>query len=117
MRSARGIRKCRYLRPGRLILRPTDGLKARSVRLLGRTGIKRHTTGAREELILVVQGLIEVGVEQDSAFARRLKVKAGESLFLPARTFHRVLNAHRGISQYVYVTGRATSGLDRAHKP
>ncbi len=63
-----------------------------------------HTTGSREELLILVQG----GVVVETRAARRLHrqaVSVGETLFLPPRVEHQVVNAGRRAARYIYVTG------------
>ena len=62
-----------------------------------------HSTHRREELILVLRGQVRV-VCDVGARMREMRVTAGQSLLVPQRTRHRVVNPSRSIAQYVYVT-------------
>jgi len=62
-----------------------------------------HSTQHREELILVLRG--QVRLERQSGRRRQhVRVAAGQSILLPRRTLHRVVNVFRGTAQYVYIT-------------
>ena len=103
----------RFDRPGRLIPRPIGGLKARSVVLADGGVMDWHSTHEREELILVLQGPVKIQIQGAKGAKRSLLLAAGKSFFLPAQTVHRVVNAARKPSRYVYVTG-PSAGNNRA---
>jgi mannose-6-phosphate isomerase-like protein (cupin superfamily) len=65
-----------------------------------------HSTDHREELLLALGGRVEVQVQirSRSASARRITLTSGQSLFLPSRTRHRVVNRRSAQARYVYVT-------------
>ena len=104
MRKARAFS---FHRPGRLILAPKNGLRARSVRLWPGNCMDWHSTGEREELLLVIHGEVAVSIELARGKTQNKPLKAGQGVFLPAATRHRVANSSRRVSRYVYVTGRA----------
>ncbi len=68
-----------------------------------------HSTHQREELILVLRGQVRVEC-QTGRRMRRLRVAAGQSVHIPRRILHRVVNPSRSIAQYVYVTGPVHRG-------
>ena len=103
----RRIRRFSFLNPGRLIVAPKHGLRARSVRLSTGVGMDWHSTGKREELILVVGGRVEVSIKPASGKVRRIRLREGQGVFLPSATMHSVASRLSPASRYVYVTGRA----------
>lgn len=91
-----------YRKSGRLIPKREKGLRARSVALDAAAVMPWHTTGSREELLLVIAGRVRVELKRGFR-----TVAAGDSLFLPAQTAHQVVSRSKGIVRYVYVTGAA----------
>ena len=82
---------------------PAAHLHSRAVTLRPGARMDWHTTGTREELLIVVQG----GVVVETRVARRLRrqaVSGGQTLFLPPRVAHQVVNAGRHAARYIYVT-------------
>ena len=102
------VRQFSYYRPGRLIVAPKIGLRARSVRLLPGARIDWHSTNKdREELLLVIQGEVDLSVGRAMGKTQNRHLKQGQGIFLPKTTRHCVMNHSRRASQHVYVTGRA----------
>lgn len=75
-----------------------------------------HTTGSREELLIVVRGGVVVetrlpahgSLPTQAGADRRLRrqvLRGGQTLFLPPRVEHQVVNATRRAARYIYVTG------------
>jgi quercetin dioxygenase-like cupin family protein len=100
------MRAVSYLRDGRLVPKRQGGLRAGSVRLAPGGLMPWHSTGDREELILVLAGRIEVHAKR-AGRRRTSAVPKGRCLFLPSRTEHAVLNRSRRPARYVYVTAAA----------
>ena len=71
-----------------------------------------HSTRAREELLIALDGRLRVEVlasdRTPAPRARPIPLKAGECLFLPRHTQHRVLNMSRSPARYIYVTAPAS---------
>lgn len=67
-----------------------------------------HSTKTREELLLAHRGrlCLEVRVATRRTL-RRLRLTAGQCAFLPARTWHRVVNRSSSLAAYTYVTASA----------
>ena len=101
------VRRFSYLKPGRLILVPKQGLRARSVRLLKGARMDWHSTGEREELLLVIAGSVVVSVKYLAKSGRRIPLCFGEGIFLPKATMHTVMNKSGKMTTYLYITGRA----------
>ena len=101
----RGIRRVSYRRPGRLIPQTAAGLRARTVQLKPGERMARHSTGQREELLIVLDGRLRVEAESPTKARRRLAVTDGQAVFLPKRTPHAVINASKARAMYLYVTG------------
>ncbi len=102
--KGRHIRRVSYLRPGRLIPKTAGGLRARTVQLKPGERMARHSTGHREELLIMVDGSLRVEAESPTR-TRRLTVTRGEAVFLPKRTPHAIINASQARAIYLYVTG------------
>ena len=104
MREMR-LRRRAFHKPGRLTPSGNRGLRGRAVRLGPGDVMDWHTTGDREELLLGMAGCVRVELEGPRRI-RRIVLAAGQSLFLPHRIRHRVVNASGRAGSYVYVTGR-----------
>lgn len=101
------MHRVRHNRPGRLVPAGARALRSRSIGLAPGRAMAWHTTGEREELILVMQGLVVLevaGRARAPGAGRRARLRAGAGMFLGPQTWHRVLNGSRGPARYVYVT-------------
>ena len=67
-----------------------------------------HSTHSREELIVALRGQVRVDIQQTRG-QRSLALQAGECLFLPQETQHRVLNLMKRQAKYLYVTAVVSS--------
>lgn len=94
-----------YRRPGRLMPRSERGLRACSVCLRPGQVMPWHSTGAREEVVLVLDGQLRLELRRASGRLARRVVREGSSVYLPPRTPHQLVNASRRSARYVYVTG------------
>ncbi len=103
----RQVRRFSFGRPGRLIMAPERGLRARAVQLPKSARMAWHSTGRREEIVLVIAGSLVVAVMDCANRMRRISLSAGEGVFLPRDTRHAVVNKSAQAASYVYVTGRA----------
>ena len=65
-----------------------------------------HTTGNREELLIVLAGRLRLEAQWPRRLTKRV-VHAGECLFVPQGLPHRVVNAFSTTVRYLYVTGSA----------
>jgi quercetin dioxygenase-like cupin family protein len=103
------------LRPGRLVPGRARGLRARSVRLEPGGAVGWHSTGEREELLLGLAGrlALELRPRASGGRLRRLALAADESIFLPAGTWHRVVNRSARAARYLYITGLSAAGARR----
>jgi mannose-6-phosphate isomerase-like protein (cupin superfamily) len=70
--------------------------------------VGRHSTGTREELIVVLEGRGEVRIEGAAALA----IEAGLAAYVPPATAHDVVNRGEVPLRYVYVVaeGMAPDG-------
>ena len=85
-----------------------SGLRSRAVVLRSGGVMDWHSTGLREELLLVIRGALQLEIEAPSA--RRIlrrSLRAGRSAFVPARTMHRVVNRSARSALYLYITALA----------
>lgn len=101
------VRRFSFGRPGRLIIAPKRGLRARSVQLPNGARMDWHSTEAREELLLCFSGSLVVSVKGAAHRMRRISLRVGQGVFLPRATRHAVMNPSKRAAAYVYVTGRA----------
>ncbi len=94
-----------YGRAGRLVPPEAKRLRSRSVQLKPGGLREWHTTGPREELVIVLAGSLRLECRQGGTQIRRMTVRAGECVFIPSGTWHRLLNGSPRASRYLYVTG------------
>jgi quercetin dioxygenase-like cupin family protein len=104
MRRRRIVRRA-VSKPGRLVPAWAKYLKSRVVQLGPGQVMPWHTTGAREELLVGLLGVVDVCVRHASGRIARLPLAAGSTLFLPPRTPHGVVNESWQPARYLYVTG------------
>ena len=103
MRRAR-VEKRSCGRPGRLVPEGARGLKAAVVLLAPSQAMDWHSTRDREELLIALQGRVDVECRPVAQRARRVRFAAGYSLFIPPQTLHRVVNRSSADARYLYVT-------------
>ena len=83
-------------------------MKAGVVRLGSGQSMEWHSTNAREELLIALEGQVRLEVEASPQLIRRVTLKAGHCVFLPAHVLHRVINRSSHRARYLYVTAPAT---------
>ena len=66
--------------------------------------IEWHTTGPREEVLVILGGAIRLELMPRPARHRSLTLRAGRCAFLPRGLRHRVLNRSRRLAHYLYFT-------------
>ena len=88
--------------------RRAAGLRAGAVVLQPGKVMDWHSTKSREELLIALQGLVQVEVQRPHRTPRRIPLKNGACLWLPPRTRHRVVNAAKKPARYLYITAPAT---------
>jgi len=98
------VRRSSTRRSARLTPARARALRARRVRLRPGGEMPWHSTEHREELIVVLAGRPEVVYRMASGRLRRLRLAAGQCVFLPAVTQHTVVNRTRRAATYLYVT-------------
>lgn len=77
----------------------TAGMKAGFMKLTPGESVGQHSTDAREEALIILEGTAEIHID-GSALTH---VPAGHLVYIPPRTQHDVRNAGAGSLQYVYV--------------
>ena len=82
-------------------------MRARSLHVPPGCAVPWHSTGVREELIVALEGAVEIEWSGAGGRTRRLRLEAGSSVFLSCGTRHRVVNRRRKPAHYIYVTGPA----------
>lgn len=80
-------------------------LKGRSMRLKPGEGVEWHTTGAREEVLIILGGSIRLDLMPPRGPRASRTLSAGRCAFLPRRVRHRVVNRSRRVARYLYITG------------
>jgi mannose-6-phosphate isomerase-like protein (cupin superfamily) len=104
-------------------------LRAGSVILRPREAMDWHSTGSREELVILLAGRVQIEADASGRPApgggarlarrsprrsgggpcrRRWPLRAGQCAFIPRETSHRVVNRSQAIARYLYVTARAS---------
>ena len=101
-------------RPGRLVPRREHGLRASSVRLVPGGRMDWHSTQEREELLLALDGQLQLEVRASAARTRRLRLVSGDTVHLAPRTWHRVINSSRADARYIYITARGEAARGRS---
>jgi len=97
------------LRAGRLIPKRLRGLRAGAVVLKPRELMTWHSTQAREELLIVLTGMVTLDIHVNGRRAtRKVRLRAGQCAWLRSRTRHCVRNHSTRTARYVYVTGSAS---------
>ena len=122
-------------RQGRVIPRRTDGMRAAVIALKPNAVMDWHSTGPREELLIVLAGRVQVHTakappkqrkeerknRKEKIFASFAKfrvfcgtgfcdvavIRAGQCAFLPVKTWHRIVNRSERKARYLYVTAAA----------
>ena len=92
-------------RTGRLVPSTAKRLRARVVRLRPGARMPWHTTDTCEEILVILEGGLRVARRTNRHPGRAIRLRAGQSLFLPSRTWHEVTNDGRRVARYLYVTG------------
>ncbi len=90
-------------RAGRLIPREARRLRGRSIALNPGGVMPWHSTGTREEVLVVLSGRLELRLGEDSD-GRTVQLAAHHSVFLPRDTRHSLRNPARAIARYLYFT-------------
>ena len=98
----------RLTKPGRIVPADARRLRGRCVALRAGDAMPWHSTGAREELLIPLQGALRLEIER-SGRRRRVVMRPGLTIFLPSATTHQVVNASRKPARYLYVTGGPAS--------
>ena len=91
--------------PGRLVPPSAARLRSRAMRLSPNAEVAWHSTGEREELLIGLAGEVQIERRRSGRVTGRLRLRAGETLFIPQRVEHRVVNRSRRSARYIYVTG------------
>lgn len=94
-------------RAGRLIPRRARGLRAAVVVLPAGGVMDWHSTRDREELLVILYGIVRLDARQTAARLRSRRLPAGRCVWLPAQVMHRIVNPTRRSARYIYVTGAA----------
>lgn len=86
--------------------RLAEGMRSGVVSLQPGHAVGRHSTHAREELIVVLEGCGELVVDGGDA----VPLEAGAGAYVPAEQEHDVVNTGAGLLRYVYVVAPAAGG-------
>ena len=104
---AAGVRRRSVHRAGRLAPPSAKGLRSAVVILKPGEVMDWHSTGAREELLIVLEGRVRVE-RRSRERVGAMALAAGQSLFLPFHTRHRVVNRSGTTARYIYITAPVT---------
>ena len=102
MTAARVVQRS-WHRSGRLVP-PSARLCSRAMHLAPGEAIDWHSTKHREELLLVLSGILSLELDTPRRVRRVTRLKAGSTVYLRPHVMHRVRNASRRPLVYVYVT-------------
>lgn len=76
------------------------GIKAGHVILRPGENIGEHTTGNREEIIVILKGKGEARIGKTDA----VNIKKNEVLYIPPQAEHDIKNTGSGILEYIFIT-------------
>ncbi len=93
------------LQSGRLVPKTAQGLKAQVVVLAPAGVMNWHSTGSREELLIILEGQAQLEIQISPHAIRRVHFRLGRCVFLPSQTTHRIVNRSKAKVRYLYVTG------------
>ena len=93
-----------FHRGGTLLPPHAAHFKGRAIRLSPGQAIEWHSTRRREEVLLVFRGAISLERCSDGERIRTMTLSAGRLAFIPAQTWHRVVNRSRRQAHYIYLT-------------
>ena len=102
------IIRCSYALARKLIPPSAAYFKGRSMRLRRGEAVSWHTTGTREEVLIVLRGAAAVEYDRAPHRRARARVRAGECAFIPRHTRHRVRNPFPTPLRYLYFTAGST---------
>ena len=91
---------------GRLLPRRAAGLRGGVVVLRPGEVMPWHSTKSREELLIALQGSLQVETQR-SRRVRRIPLRNGQWLLLPRQTLHCVVNTSTKSARYLYLTAPA----------
>ena len=83
------------------------GMRARVVILKPGEDMAWHSTQGREELLLVLQGSVQLEVQTSQRRAHRERLTVGQCAFVLSQVLHRTVNRSRNPIRYLYVTAPA----------
>ena len=92
-------------RPGRIVPAAAAHLRGRLVFLRPGDMMDWHSTGRREEVVIMLAGRAHLEVRGDSRRVRVSDMRLGQSVFLPQQTVHRLVNRSARSARYLYLTG------------
>jgi len=79
------------------------GIKSGHVILRPGENIGGHSTGEREEVVVVLKGKGEATIDKDSV----LKMESNTVLYVPPETEHDIQNTGHEMLEYVFITSKA----------
>jgi mannose-6-phosphate isomerase-like protein (cupin superfamily) len=82
----------------------TAGMHSGFVRLAPNRTVGRHTTGKKEETLVILHGQGDALLDG----GKKLSFVAPAVVYFPPSTFHDVLNTGKDLLEYVYVVAPAT---------
>lgn len=85
--------------PGSLVKPPiSEKLKSGCVILKTGEAVGEHTTDAREEILVILEGMATVICESETA-----EVKPGSIVYIPENKKHNVINKSPEVLKYIYI--------------
>ena len=91
-------------RPGKLLPSQAKRLRGRSLALKPGRAMAWHSTGSREELLMILTGRLQLELRARTG-RRALALVAGQCAFIPQDVVHRMVNRSRRPARYLYLTG------------
>ena len=107
MSAPRLIRVISLARAGRVVPRRVRGMRAAVVELGPGAIMDWHSTGSREELLIVLRGRVRIHTakaQRKDAKVATVMLRVDQCAFLARGTPHCVVNRSTGKARYLYVT-------------
>jgi len=95
----RSVRKAGVVVPKRV-----TGMRARVITLSPGEAVAWHSTQAREELLLILRGSVQLEVQTARRRVRRRRLTVGQCAFVRSHVLHRTVNRSSQPIRYLYVT-------------
>ncbi len=91
-------------RSGRVVPAHANQFRGRVIRLRPGKSVAWHSTGPREEMLILLAGSVRLEYQPRRAAVRTMALGEDSCAFLSSGTIHRVVNRSTRNARYVYLT-------------